>query len=353
MQSTAQSLGSRLLSLVAAGITDVGPKSHNEDTFLVESTRGGGQLLMVCDGMGGMGRGDEAAAVAIQVLADRLIDNSDPAYDAVLSGIRRADEKLRQLIQADTSGKTPGTTAALAYVQQGRVTIGWVGDSTVMLVRDGKVHTQNRSHRVVQKLIEQGLMTEESARNSPMGRLLERSLGGRDADDQVKPGLLERWSLMEGDYILLCSDGLTDSIPAHEIPQHLKGDNVDEIARNLLAAAKERGLVDNTTVIVAKAVVAEHALANVIGMSWSSEDVEGASLPPADYRSGILNAEAVRLIERERGDAPTVQMEPPAATLPPAAAGGNSMMQMALMAGLVVVGILIGITALVAIGLLI
>ncbi len=348
MQSTAQSLGSRLLSLVASGVTDVGPKSHNEDSWLVESTRDGGQLLMVCDGMGGMGRGDEASQVAIRVLADRLIDNSDPAYDAVLSGIRRADEKLKELIEKDTSGKTPGTTAALAYVQQGRVTIGWVGDSTVMLVREGEVHTQNRSHRVVQKLIEQGLMTEESARDSPMGRLLERSLGGRNDDELVKPGLLERWSLMEGDYIVLCSDGLTDSIPVQDIPEMLVGDDVQQLADRLLQEAKERGLVDNTTVIVAKAVVSEQSLANVIGMSWPAEDHESASLPPADYRSGILNADAVRLIERERGDAPTVAMASP----PDVGATESNWLPLALGVGVVVVAILIVITAGLALGIL-
>lgn len=349
MQSTAQSLGSQLLTLVAAGITDVGPKSHNEDSWLIDSTRDGGQLLMVCDGMGGMGRGDEASQVAIRVLADRLIDNADPAYEAVLSGIRRADAKLKELIAADQSGKTPGTTAALAYVQQGRVTIGWVGDSTVMLIRDGEVHTQNRSHRVVQKLIEQGLMTEESARDSPMGRLLERSLGGRDEDGFVKPGLLERWSLREGDFIILCSDGLTDSIPVQDIPELLVGDDVDQIARGLLSEAKKRGLVDNTTVIVAKAVMSADSLPNVIGMSWQQEDVEGASLPPADYRSGILNADAVKLIERERGEAPTVAMEVPSKA---AEGGGTNWLPLALGFALVVLAILIVVTAGIALGLL-
>ena len=281
------------LSLLAAGVTDIGPKEQNEDSWFIQPTRDGGQLLMLTDGMGGMGRGQEASETALHALAERLVANDDPAYDAIISGFNEADARVKNIGVGD-QGRQPGTTAAIAYVQSGRVTVGWVGDSTILLVRDGRVLTQNRSHRLVQKLIDDGLMTEESAKSSPMARLLERSLGGRDEDDAVKPGLLERWTLRPGDYVILCSDGLTDSIPAKEIPGHLQGSDVSSLARTLVEAAKERGIDDNTTVIVA--TVVEGEVSNRVGDCWTAEGPEYLSLPPTAYRSGIVNADAIAMM---------------------------------------------------------
>lgn len=301
---TFQTPSTTSLMLEAYGCSDPGPDGKiNEDSWVVRDTVAGGQILVVCDGMGGMGRGDEASQLAAKLLVDRLASCAAPGFDALVESIAEVDLELRGALCREESHRHPGSTTAVAHVHEGRVTVGWVGDSSVMLVRNGEIISRTKGHRLVQKLIESGMMTEGDARVSPMGRMLSRSLGGRGADDEVvKPGLLERWTLQEGDWLVLCSDGLTDFVPTEEIVTHLHG-TVDGVVHRLVDLAKQRDPDDNITVVVARCGRYDPRAAHQVGAPWApADDPSRATLPPADYRSGILRQHELVMVPPE--DAP-------------------------------------------------
>ncbi len=286
--------------LVGAGATHLGTRhEHNEDRFAVQRASGGGALLVVCDGMGGMGRGDQASSLALTRLVEILGRGHDAPKEAAAAAVRQVDRELVATLGDDGSGRRPGTTCAVVQVDRGRAYVTWVGDSAVLWIRDRKVLAATRPHRLVQDLVDQGAMSADEARTSPMARFLSRSLGGRPAEEPtVEPDALRTWRLRPGDAIVVCSDGLTDTLRPQDIAAIVAGGGTEEqTAQALIREALARKVDDNVTVIVARcvhaAVVAEEEL---LAPAWDlvpeTTDEEGpdfeADLParPAPVAAG-------------------------------------------------------------------
>jgi protein phosphatase len=266
--------------LVGVGGTDLGTRhDHNEDRWAVQQLADRGALLIVCDGMGGMGRGDLASSFALTRLVEVLGRGHEPPLQAAATAIRQVDRELVPALGDDGSGRQPGSTAAVVQVSQGVAHVSWVGDSSVMLVREGKVVAHTRPHRLVQDLIDQGVMTPEEARKSPMARFLARSLGGRaPTDAAVEPSSLV-WRLAPNDAIVVCSDGLTDMLRHQEIADIVsRGGREETAVQALIQEALARKADDNVTVIVARcvhaSVVGEEEL---LGPVWDL-----STLPPEE-----------------------------------------------------------------------
>lgn len=277
----------------ASASSDVGLRHElNEDRFAVADTPGGA-LLVVCDGMGGMGRGDQASQLALSRLLEALSLRHAHPLDAVTEAIHAVDRELVSSFTEDGSGKQPGTTCAVVQVECGVAYVSWVGDSSVLLIRDGAVAERTRPHRVVQDLIDAGAMTAEEARTSPMARFLARSLGGRSPQEPVvEPSMLRPWRLVAGDAIVVCSDGLTDFVAPEEIASIVSGAATeDEAVQALIAEALARGVDDNVTAIVARCVHASGTgEADFLGPAWEHRADEPEEEEP-DFHSDIRVAD--------------------------------------------------------------
>ena len=272
----------------AVGRSDLGTKHHvNEDSFAVAETRSGAALLVLCDGMGGMGSGDKASRAALDLLVEWISnDEAGDALSVAKSAVHQADLKVMRSFDAK-DGRKPGTTCACVVIREGLAHRFWVGDSSILLIRDGRVAQRSRPHRMVQDLIDSGSMTEEQAKTSPMRHYLSRSLGGRDEGDPVEPEVRPPVPLLMGDRFVLCSDGLTDFVELDEIAQIVSAhDDPDGAADKLIALALERHVDDNVTCIVARVAPEEESGASdVLGGSW---DVGSVSFDlDEDYGSDI------------------------------------------------------------------
>jgi serine/threonine protein phosphatase PrpC len=254
----------------AAGRSDLGTKHEvNEDRYAVATTRGGAGLLVLCDGMGGMGSGDRAAQTAIDLLVEWLSnDEAGDTMSLATSAVHKADLTVMSSFEPK-DGRKPGTTCACVVIRDGMAHMFWVGDSSILLIRDGKVLRRSRPHRMVQDLIDSGSMTEEQAKRSPMRHYLSRSLGGRDDADPVDPEVRPPVPLMVGDRFVLCSDGLTDFVALDEIATIASShDDPDAATEQLVSLALERQVDDNVTCIVAH-VSGEHLDApDTVGSVW-------------------------------------------------------------------------------------
>lgn len=225
--------------------------SRNEDAYSVLPTVEGGLLLVVCDGMGGMGRGDEASRLAIDVLCSVMSRSEGLPPERMRLALRAADQRIRDELCAEI--EQPGATAVMVYVLDGAAHVAWVGDSRAYLVRDGRIVYRTRDHKLVEELVEAGQLTPEQAKESALAHVVTRALGGRPASEPpVLPATLGyAWKLHHGDRILLCSDGVSDLVDDDEISDLIDRIPPAEGTSRLVETALLRGGHDNITCILA------------------------------------------------------------------------------------------------------
>lgn len=242
------------LPLRVHAATHVGLVHHtNEDSWTVTPCDDGALLLLVCDGMGGMGRGDEASKLAVESIQESMLASRGLPPERMRQAIRAADVTVREVLCAEHRGH-PGSTAVMAYVIDGAAHVAWVGDSRAYLIRDHRVVERTRDHKLVEELVAAGQITPEEAKTSSLAHVVTRALGGRGPEESpVKPANLGHpWKLVHGDVILLCSDGLCDLVEDDELPALVEGLAPDRATEVLVETALERGGHDNITCIFAR-----------------------------------------------------------------------------------------------------
>ncbi|EPH44345.1 putative PP2C-family Ser/Thr phosphatase [Streptomyces aurantiacus JA 4570] len=219
-------------------------REGNED-----SGYAGPRLLAIADGMGGQAAGEVASSEVISTLV--TLDDDVPGSDILTSlgtAVQRANDQLRLMVEEDPQLEGMGTTlTALLWTGQ-RLGLVHVGDSRAYLLRDGVLTQITQDHTWVQRLVDEGRITEEEATTHPQRSLLMRALG---SGDHVEPDLSIR-EVRAGDRYLICSDGLSgvvshqtmeDTLASYQGPQ--------ETVQELIQLALRGGGPDNITVIVA------------------------------------------------------------------------------------------------------
>jgi protein phosphatase len=219
-------------------------REGNED-----SGYAGPRLLAIADGMGGQAAGEVASSEVISTIV--ALDDDVPGSDILTSlgtAVQRANDQLRMMVEEDPQLEGMGTTlTALLWTGQ-RLGLVHVGDSRAYLLRDGVLTQITQDHTWVQRLVDEGRITEEEATTHPQRSLLMRALG---SGDHVEPDLSIR-EVRPGDRYLICSDGLSgvvshqtmeDTLASYQGPQ--------ETVQELIQLALRGGGPDNITVIVA------------------------------------------------------------------------------------------------------
>lgn len=228
---------------------NVHPK--NEDSHAIVRLPDGAWLLIVCDGMGGMGRGDQASQLAVVEIETGFREATGTIEDRMRDAIAHADLAVREALCTTGQGYA-GSTVVMVHVHEGVAHVGWVGDSRVYLVRDGRVVERTRDHKLVQELVDSGQLTAEEARRSALSSVITRALGGRPPGaPAVQAATLDApWTLAPGDRVVLCSDGLSDLMEDEELPGFLADLTPHAAADRLVGIAVSRGGHDNITTIV-------------------------------------------------------------------------------------------------------
>ncbi len=250
---------------------DVGEREHMEDRSRVERfvTAGGLDLLVaiVCDGVGGMNRGEVAAQIAIDsVLSNMRSGQSVAVADLMSHAVMMANQDV---LQHGNGGKC---TLAMAVIHNdgstwGRLYITSVGDSRIALVRSKNLKWLNRVHNVAEESILSGT-APQLAYSTANAHHLTRALGVR-SDIEIDNGIyhnapdmdtgLRRGErgieLNEGDTVFACSDGMLDPSPIDNQPcvredefiRHALDKDIESAARVLVSFAKGRQTQDNAS----------------------------------------------------------------------------------------------------------
>lgn len=194
----------------------VGKRNNNEDSIAPFDGTATlkDRLFIVCDGVGGANKGEIASRIVADQLQQYFADN--PAQQVGQNYLNRALQFVEAILQnyVDKHKECAGmaTTLTLLYLndQQNTATVAWVGDSRIYQVREGEVLFETQDHSLVNELVRRGEITEEEAKVHPQRNVILRAITGSNNPVQIDVRRIE--DLQAGDYFLLCTDGVLESV---------------------------------------------------------------------------------------------------------------------------------------------
>ena len=234
----------------AAFVTDTGRlRTENQDAArIAQNSQTQWPVFVVADGMGGHAGGEVAAGLAVQALVDVVSDPAGPTDpdERLRAAIGEAERRIQAAIDEDQAHAGMGTTCVVALLDGHRLHLGHVGDSRAYLYRDGHLEQLTSDHSWVNEQVQSGLLAPAEAARHPMRHVITRALGPAPAE----PDLIHR-DLQPGDWLLLCTDGLTGPVDDETIARTLAEANHPEVAaRQLVELANQAGGPDNITALL-------------------------------------------------------------------------------------------------------
>ncbi|MBA1392720.1 Stp1/IreP family PP2C-type Ser/Thr phosphatase [Lactobacillus sp. XV13L] len=225
-------------------------RKSNQDFVQVFENKNGATMAIVCDGMGGHQGGDVASAMAVNHLGHSFstTDFFDCARAHKWLDVQLNTENETILKTADRFPDLNGmgTTIVLAIVFEDQALIAHLGDSRAYGYTDGKFIQLVEDHSLVNELVKMGQITKQQAQNHPQKNIITQSLG---VSSTINPEF-RQIALNDNDIILLCTDGLTNSLSDPQIQQILatKDLSLKERCHKLINEANRLGGGDNITV---------------------------------------------------------------------------------------------------------
>lgn len=232
------------------GITHRGAvRQQNQDAYAARRLDDGRVIALVCDGMGGARAGNVASTMAVELFMDGLLgtlpDQSDEEW--LRQAAASANHAVFQRASTDPECTGMGTTLVAALAGEGEAVILNEGDSRAYHVTQEGISLVTRDHSLVEDMVERGELTRDQARIHPHKNLITRALG-------AEPVLMAdcfRQPIAPGDYLLLCSDGLSNVVTEQEMLYEVIHGGEDEgCCQRLLDIALQRGAPDNVTVVL-------------------------------------------------------------------------------------------------------
>ena len=236
------------------GLTDQGcVRPQNQDTYQIEQLDKNSLLCIVCDGMGGAKSGNIASTLAADVFVQEVRRSFKSGMDREKIGqMMMAAAKLANFTVYDQAQQFEefdgmGTTLVAVLIQGKEAVLVNVGDSRAYIVSPDGIRCLTKDHSLVQMMVDRGELTPERARTYPGKNFITRAIG---TEPVVDCDLFHR-NVDRGDYLLLCSDGLSNMMDDQEILfEVIHGVNKQHCCRRLMEIAKNRGAPDNVTSVL-------------------------------------------------------------------------------------------------------
>jgi serine/threonine protein phosphatase PrpC len=224
-------------------------RDHNEDFLLFWEPddfalrQQTGSVALLADGVGGEGNGDVASRLAVET-AVAVFQETKPGASTTDVARSMFDAAAAKVFQSAQEKGRMATTLLAAIFRHDRVTIAHVGDSRAYLIRAGKIKRLTTDHSYTSLQVKLGLLLERNAMTSPHRSTLTRSIGYEPMCHYD----IATESLMQGDTLLQCSDGLYGFILDEEILEAVVKYHPGEACKRLIALADKRQVSDNVSV---------------------------------------------------------------------------------------------------------
>lgn len=233
--------------------TDQGKvRQNNEDNGGTFVNRDGYRLAIVADGMGGHRAGDVASKMTVSHLQEKWeqsdgINTAELAEEWLKTNVLEVNQLLYEHARSNEECEGMGTTIEAVIATENFTTIAHVGDSRCYILNDIGFQQLTEDHTWVNELVRTGQISKEDAEHHPRKNWILRALGTeQDVKIDIKTIMFE-----EGDYLLICSDGLSNKVNNNEMVQVLQNpDSLEQKALELINMANDNGGEDNITLII-------------------------------------------------------------------------------------------------------
>ncbi len=227
-------------------------RSANQDSA-VAFVHAGFLIGIVADGMGGHNGGAEASRMAIACVKAYLLshlhatDDADALKVHLNAAYARTNKEILNKALTGAAYSGMGTTLTVALLKDGELFVSNVGDSRAYIVDRKQLSQITVDQTWVQRLIENGEITQEEAKTHPYRHVIMQAVG---TEENVRAEMYTA-KLTEGETVLLCSDGCSGEVDEVQLTEILLAtSDLDAKAEALIAAANAAGGADNITVVL-------------------------------------------------------------------------------------------------------
>lgn len=231
----------------------LGQRDNQEDARFpnIDNPATDNATFVVCDGVGGCEKGEVASATVCGIIGKMLSEHkntddfSDEDFRVVLSNAYKALDEV-----SDESNRGMGTTLTFVTIHSDGILAAHIGDSRIYQIRPGEgIIYRSEDHSLVNALLRSGNISPDDIKDHPKGNVITRCMsandGVRDNDDAT---VINLQNIASGDYLLLCTDGVTGKVDDEELIELYNSDKTDEDKCKYLAA-KCIDSADNNTAI--------------------------------------------------------------------------------------------------------
>lgn len=235
--------------------SDIGKlRQQNQDAYYISEPLDDVQIYMLADGMGGYAGGEIASNLAIKSAKSYIQNNfkeimkdRESIIQLVGSSMEYANMVVYEEAKKNKELEGMGTTLEVCLIYNNRAYIGHIGDSSIYRLRKDFMRKLTQDHSYVEKLVKDGTITKEQAKNHPQKNMLVKALG---CNAFVEPDVMVK-GFIKDDILIMGSDGLTNMVTKEQICQEVKKD-LNHATRELVKSANENGGTDNITIVVIK-----------------------------------------------------------------------------------------------------
>ncbi len=236
------------------GLTDPGSvRKQNQDAYRIEQLDRNTLLCVICDGMGGAKSGNIASHLATEVFVEEVRRSCKPIMDQEkIDQMLRGAVKLANFTVFDQAAQFEefdgmGTTLVAVLIRGKKATVVNVGDSRAYHIDRKGIRQITKDHSLVQLMVDRGELTPEVSKTYPGKNFITRAIG---TEPMVMTDVFHL-DVSRGDFLLLCSDGLSNVMDDQEILfEVVHGVNKQHCCHRLLNVAKNRGAPDNVTSVL-------------------------------------------------------------------------------------------------------
>jgi len=225
-------------------------RKNNEDRYYVDPERG---IYAVIDGVGGHAAGETAAALAVDVIRERLERPTGTPEERIREAITLANNEILRLSRTRPEWNGMACVLTVVLIEDDIATIGHVGDTRLYLLRAGEIRKVTHDHSPVGEREDHGEISEAEAMRHARRNEIFRDVGSSERNPDDRGFIeMETFPMPEDGLLLLCSDGLTDLVSSAEVRAGVEryAPDFDAAIRALIDAANEAGGKDNITIVI-------------------------------------------------------------------------------------------------------
>lgn len=212
--------------------SELGKRANNQDYIYPEIGKASAKdrLFLVCDGIGGADKGEEASRIVAQAIASS-IGAARMDEKSIGEALLRAHQHLVDYCRAHPLVNRMGTTLALLQFHDEGATAVHIGDSRIYHIRQQQILFQSVDHKQVNDMVAAGIITAEQAKTHPWRNRLSRAVvaqTGSTRETVSMPDITHLTDVLPGDYFFLCTDGVLENLSDERLVGILAGDGLEQ-----------------------------------------------------------------------------------------------------------------------------